>query len=111
MTHDDLIDPSVFADLQDAVGEEFAFELLETFLEDAPNLLNALSASVAAQDADAYRRASHTIKSNAQTFGATALGAKAKDMEVSGEIDGAAAQDLQVLFAETAAAFEAQRDD
>lgn len=108
MTQDDLIDPSVFEELQDSMGREFAAELLETFLDDAPNLLAELSTAAASNDADGYRRASHSIKSNAQTFGATALAEKAKVLELSSVIDADGAQSLQECLNKTAAAFRAQ---
>ncbi len=36
----ELIAPSVFQDLQDAMGKDFAAELLETFLSDADNMFS-----------------------------------------------------------------------
>ncbi len=106
MTHNDLIDPSVFEELQDAMGEDFAAELLDTFLTDAANMFAELSQAVLTKDADVYRRASHSLKSNAQTFGATALEAKAREMELSDVIDADAAVTLQTLFNKTAVQLE-----
>ena len=107
----DLIDPSVFQDLQDAMGEDFAAELLETFLSDADNMFADLDTAVAVGDADAYRRASHTLKSNADTFGARAMADQAREIELSGEIDGAAATALKTTFDATAQALKASSND
>ncbi len=78
---DDVIDRGVFAELQAAAGAEFVAELIGTFLEEAPGLLVELRSAAAQGDADRYRRAAHSLKANAQTFGATSLGALARDLE------------------------------
>jgi histidine phosphotransfer protein HptB len=78
---DDVIDLGVLGELQSTVGAEFATELIGTFLEEAPGQLAQLQASLAAGDADAFRRAAHSLKSNAQTFGAMKLALLARDLE------------------------------
>ncbi|MEM7439739.1 MAG: Hpt domain-containing protein [Pseudomonadota bacterium] len=79
------VDPSVLAELQDAAGAEFAAELLDTFLdEEGPAMIADLKAATDAADVDTYRRTAHSIKSNAQVFGATALANIARDMELKG---------------------------
>ena len=57
---------------------------MDTFLEDAPALLAELRSARAAADADRFRRAAHSLKSNSHTFGATALGALARDAGTEG---------------------------
>ncbi len=47
-------------------------------------MLGALREAMAANDADKFRRAAHSLKSNCNTFGALALGAMARDLELSG---------------------------
>jgi HPt (histidine-containing phosphotransfer) domain-containing protein len=78
------IDPATFAELQAAAGADFARELIDTFLEEAPPMLAELRATVAAANADAFRRAAHSLKSNASTFGALTLAAMARDLELQG---------------------------
>ena len=90
------IDLATFAELQDAVGADFATELVDTFLEEAPAMLADLRASLAAADADLYRRSAHSLKSNSNTFGAMALGALARDIELGG-FSADAAADAQAL--------------
>ena len=46
------IDRNVFAELQESAGAEFVTELVDTFLEDAPALLDELRSARAAADAD-----------------------------------------------------------
>lgn len=101
-----LIDPALYQELQEAMGAEFAAELLDTFLGDAKNMFADLQNAVEAADVDGYRRASHSIKSNAQTFGAEVLASDARTMELSGAIDPDAANSLQATFDKTAVALK-----
>ena len=78
------IDRATLDELKDTAGAEFVGELIDTFLTDAPLLLKTLRSAYSARDADAFRRAAHSLKSNANTFGARALGAMARDTELSG---------------------------
>jgi histidine phosphotransfer protein HptB len=81
---DVAIDLTVFKELQDTAGEDFVKELVDTFLAEAPQMLNALRDALAAGDADKFRRAAHSFKSNSHTFGAMALGAMARELEHKG---------------------------
>lgn len=76
-----LIDPSVFAGLKEMSGEELLNELIDAFLDDAPKMTAAMNAALGARDIDAFRRNAHSMKSNADTFGATALAAIARQLE------------------------------
>jgi histidine phosphotransfer protein HptB len=79
-----MLDAAAYAELQDTMGADFAAELLETFLAEAPGMLDALRQATAAGDAEGFRRAAHSIKSNAGLFGATALADMARGMELGG---------------------------
>jgi histidine phosphotransfer protein HptB len=78
------IDPATFAELQETAGAEFVGELVDTFLAEAPLMLDELRSALAAGDADRFRRAAHSLKSNSNTFGAVPLGALARQLELSG---------------------------
>jgi HPt (histidine-containing phosphotransfer) domain-containing protein len=78
------IDAEAFAALRETTGAEFVRELVDTFLEEAPSMLEDLRQSLAGHDAERFRRAAHSLKSNASTFGALALGALARDLELTG---------------------------
>jgi len=78
------IDPATFRALQDAAGADFVVELVHTFLEEAPAMMADLRAALAAGEAERFRRAAHSLKSNSNTFGAFALGEIARDLELSG---------------------------
>jgi HPt (histidine-containing phosphotransfer) domain-containing protein len=77
------IDPQTFEDLKAATGAEFVAELVATFFEEAPTLLAELREAQAAGAAQRYCRAAHTLKTNAQTFGALALGEQARALELA----------------------------
>ncbi len=79
---DTPIDLDVYNELKDATGDDFAAELVSTFLEEAPGMIESLKEAVGVSDADGYRRAAHSIKSNANTFGATTLAELAKAVEL-----------------------------
>ena len=78
------IDSTTFKELQDAAGADFVVELVDTFLADAPTMLDELRSSLAAGDADKFRRAAHSLKSNSLTFGALGLGDLARELEHQG---------------------------
>ena len=78
------IDNDTFRALQDTAGSEFVNELVQAFFEEAPAMFAEMRASLAARDADRFRRAAHSLKSNSNTFGAHDLGAMAKELELGG---------------------------
>ena len=79
-----MIDTQTFAELQDNAGSDFVVELVDTFAEEAPLLLAELRSSFASGGADAFRRAAHSLKSNSNTFGASALAELARTLELGG---------------------------
>ena len=87
------IDMPTFTELQETAGADFVAELVGTFLEEAPRMLAELRRALAAQSADAFRRAAHSLKSNSNTFGATRLGEMARELELGGLATGAAPLD------------------
>lgn len=79
-----IIDPATFAELQETAGADFVNELVQTFMEEAPAMLQELREALAAGNAEDYRRAAHSLKSNSLTFGARTLGAMAREQELGG---------------------------
>jgi len=75
------IDLNTFNALKESTGADFIAELVDTFLDDAPNLLSQMQSALASRDADVFRRAAHSMKSNAATFGAMELSERAKELE------------------------------
>jgi HPt (histidine-containing phosphotransfer) domain-containing protein len=108
------IDRSTYQELEQTTGAEFAAELVDTFLQEAPGMLDDLRQSLAARDADRFRRAAHSLKSNSNTFGALPLAALAKDLELTGVVKvgerGAhPLAELEAEFARVSAALTAMR--
>ena len=109
------IDRATFDELKDTAGAEFVFELVDTFLVEGPAMLDDLRRALAAKDADKFRRAAHSLKSNSNTFGAHTLGAMARDLEVKGldaalEASPGALDALAREYSLAAAALKALRD-
>ena len=79
-----IIDLKAFAELQATAGSDFVVELVDTFLEEAPQMLAELRAAQATASPDRFRRAAHSLKSNSLTFGALRLGSLARELELGG---------------------------
>ena len=75
------IDKATFEELKQMSGVDFINELIDAFLEDAPQMIQNMQTAVTAGDVESFRRNAHSLKSNAYTFGATELGALAKELE------------------------------
>lgn len=84
MQENDLLDRTVLDDLLESFGGDTGFmgEMLEAFFDDAPRQLEAARAGLATGDAEAVRRAAHSLKSNCATFGAPGLSAQCKELEM-----------------------------
>lgn len=87
----DTIDIATFNALKETAGTDFVGELVGAFLEEAPGMLKELGSAYAAGEADRFKRAAHSLKSNGLTFGAMSLAAMAKDLELTG-LDGVKAR-------------------
>jgi HPt (histidine-containing phosphotransfer) domain-containing protein len=81
------IDRAVFDDLLDGVGgdREFLAELLQTYFDDSPKLLEAMRMALAGGDAEEFRRAAHSLKSTSANFGAVRLSRMCKELEDMGK--------------------------
>jgi HPt (histidine-containing phosphotransfer) domain-containing protein len=109
MTMGDVIDRNVFGELQATAGADFVAELVDTFLEEAPGMLASLRQARAQGNADAFRRAAHSLKSNSLTFGASALAAQARALELGGIGSAEAVEALARSYDAAAAALKALR--
>jgi HPt (histidine-containing phosphotransfer) domain-containing protein len=95
------IDPHTFDELQANAGADFVAELVDTFAEEAPPLLDEMRQALDNGAADRFRRAAHSIKSNSSTFGATRLAAMARELELNGLASGGAAVEALARELET----------
>ena len=91
----EVLNRAAFERLRTAMGAGFLDELLSTFVEDAQELVGTMRRALGKRDTDAFRRAAHSLKSNAASVGAMTLSGLARDLETlakSGSIDGARAR-------------------
>jgi HPt (histidine-containing phosphotransfer) domain-containing protein len=79
MTADPLFDKSVFRVLVAELGADDVAELLEVFMADTSDKIDALTAQY--RDRLRTRREAHAIKSSAATFGFAELSGLARDLE------------------------------
>jgi PAS domain S-box-containing protein len=86
------VDRGTLDRLAENMGRPFVAELIDTFRDDARELIATLRRAVPAGDLDAIRRAAHSLKSTSESLGATGLAALARDFEATaraGRLDGA----------------------
>jgi histidine phosphotransfer protein HptB len=79
------LDMATFEELKAMSGADFIDELVDTFLEDAPKLVWEMRSALQKGDAESFRRAAHSLKSNSATFGAGRLSGLAKELEMLGK--------------------------
>lgn len=106
-----IIDRPTLEALASTTDKEFVGELVNTFLDDAPQLLASLESGLSAQDAESFRRAAHSLKSNGASLGAMAFSEAAKELEMMGKAGDLAAAppkvaSLRKQFDEVAAALK-----
>jgi len=98
------------ASLVEEMGAEDAAALIESFLDETPKLLAAMKEGASRGNAKQVSDAAHTLKSNAQLFGALALADHCRRVEAgqAGPLD-AAAREAQALFDAAKPALDAAR--
>ena len=79
------VDDAVLERLAESMGGDDAFvaELVDQFVTDSPALVAAARRGLEAGDPDEVRRAAHTLKSNAATFGANELADRSSRLEAA----------------------------
>jgi len=80
-----VIDTAALDDLIATTDAAFIEELLGAFLDDSPQLIATLRQALAEDNAETFRRAAHSLKSNSASFGAVNLSALAKELEMTGK--------------------------
>lgn len=79
-----VIDRTTFDELKQMSGGDFINELIDAFLEEAPVMISQMHSALETQDVETFRRNAHSLKSNANTFGAVELGTLARELEMMG---------------------------
>jgi HPt (histidine-containing phosphotransfer) domain-containing protein len=91
-----IIDPVTFSELKITVGADFIGELIDAYLEDTPRLLTQLQQYLTQQDAQAFTRTAHSIKSSSASLGALSFSALAKELEMMGKQGGLTGTEAKV---------------
>lgn len=89
-------DPAALDLLLETIGgdRESLAELIDSFLEESPDLVSRIAMAAEARDIEALRQAAHTLKSSAKDFGAERLSQQCREIEA-----GCRAQNLDVAVA------------
>lgn len=80
MTGSDIFDMTVIEGLKE-MGDDFFADLVGAFLEESTMYFAQLHDSLAQADLNTFRRAAHTLKSNANNFGAGRMAELARELE------------------------------
>ena len=83
-----ITDQAAFDQYIDLLGDEassFIIDIIDTFLEDAPNQFSNLDVSLSKNDPETFRRAAHTLKTGCKTVGAMTLAEGFLELETHGE--------------------------
>lgn len=96
-------------------GPNFVGQMIDLFLEEAPERLVAAREAEKAGDLEAVANAAHSLKSSARNFGAERLADRAENIEVkvrakSGEDISALLDGLEQAYAPVKVWLETQRD-
>jgi len=97
-----VLDPQVLADLEALGGPEFVAGLMEDFLEEAAQVLQAMQAAAGQGDLRRFRAEAHALRSSAANMGARAIQdlCAAAEAMVPAEIAGAGTRQVALLAAE-----------
>jgi HPt (histidine-containing phosphotransfer) domain-containing protein len=108
-----VINKATFEELKGLSGADFINELIDAFLDDAPNMIQHMQTALETKDVESFRRNAHSLKSNANTFGAIELGALARELEMMGRENnldiGNRLEVLKEAFAEAAGELQGMR--
>jgi len=83
----ETIDRTALNQLIESIGGDKAFlsELIYSFSVDTPRLIESMRKARATNDAETFRRAAHSLKSNSANFGALNLAHLCKTLEEAGK--------------------------
>lgn len=97
-----VLDPAAIDGMREMVDgdDEFLADLIDTFLKDAPRMLSDMRQALEAGDAEVLRRVAHSLKSNSDSFGATALGDLCRGLEKMGKANALKGADALIARAD-----------
>ena len=104
------VDPAILSSFATSIGggaESIVAEIIETFLQDTPELITQMRGAVAGGDPLMLDRAAHTLKSSSATVGALVLSTRCTEIEEQARRGGAA--NLGIAVDEVATEFDRVR--
>jgi CheY-like chemotaxis protein len=78
-----VVDQTRMQDLLDSLGVESLADVIDSYLEDSPGLIDEMQASFARSDWDDLQRVAHSLKSSSGIFGAQEMVALCRALEIS----------------------------
>ena len=102
------LDLEVLAQLKDLMGDGLP-DVIDTYLNDTPVQLEAMTDAIAARDAEALGRAAHSVKSSSMALGAVVVSRVAEALELHVHSDGTVEQAQRSVDAVRVAFEEAAR--
>ena len=113
---DDLIDPEAWEMFKSMMDPAFLAEMIDTYLSDAPMLIEQMRKGIASGEIELVRRAAHSLKSNSANLGALRLAGVTRELEMitkANTLDGSAPLLARVEseYAELAPALEALKNE
>ncbi|WP_432092423.1 Hpt domain-containing protein [Streptomyces sp. bgisy100] len=76
-----VLNPQVVQELVHSLDAPFVIELVNTFLEDSPQLIDQIHQGIQDNETEQVHRAAHTLKSLSRTFGLEQLGPLCQELE------------------------------
>lgn len=111
-----VIDPGTFDELKELMGADFLVELIDTYNLETGGLIEQLRQALAGQDAAAFGRLAHSIKSSSASLGALVFSQQARELEMMGKANdlseaGPRVERLAAAFLEVKSCLEELRDE
>ncbi len=113
---DNPIDPEAWETFKSMMDASFLAEMIDTYLSDAPMLIEQMRSGIASSNVELVRRAAHSLKSNSANIGALRLAGVTRELEMiakGGGLDGAGPKFEQVTaeYSVVATALEALKNE
>ncbi|HEY9596195.1 MAG TPA: response regulator, partial [Cyanophyceae cyanobacterium] len=111
----EVLDMTAFQQLREMVNQdEVVVRVIDSYLEDAPKLLQSMAEAVTQKDSSLFVRMAHTLKSSSATLGAAYLAQLCQELETSAaknslEVAAARVQQVEIEYAQAKAALLALR--
>lgn len=83
-TSDGIINMEIIASLRELGGDDdpgLVVELIDLYLQDAPERIREIQEAIAGEDFDLLERAAHTLKSSSANIGALGLSSMCAELE------------------------------